>query len=482
MDQENNLPKEEKGFTFADFWYVIRKFWYLIVGITLVATAAGTIYSFAITKTTYKSTSTVIVAVETKAETGSETVVDYGNSLTVVNTVSSFVDDDFVLEPVAEQYNVGVGYLRGGVGTSVASSSFTITVTFTDEKPEDAKKYCNAIVDSLIDVCKTNTAVQKLNVTLSQTNQASEPVSYSTPNKKLYFAASFCVGLVLGVIAAFVVEVMANKFSSKSDVECHFPDLAVIGKFYENKALTRRNKKSHTRRAAKLVGNTVRELEPYNTLLSNIYYSNPENPYKAILITSTETENLKTTTIANLAYCAVTNGKKVVLIDFDVRKPTIHRTFRVEKEIGLIDYIGGTAKEEEIIKKSESGVDIITSGLNVINPAILTQSEKVASLIKSLKEKYDYVFVDTPPVSVCNDALALSRVVDGVVFNIALTQTKKAAAEESIRHLRQYGSNIIGINLTKYPLHAKNERYISEYYSEYYNTGNVDEEPKEEKK
>ena len=130
MDQENNLPKEEKGFTFADFWYVIRKFWYLIVGITLVATAAGTIYSFAITKTTYKSTSTVIVAVETRTEAGTETV-DYGNSLTVVNTVSGFVDDEFVLQPVADQYNVSVGYLRGGVGTSVASSSFTITVTFT---------------------------------------------------------------------------------------------------------------------------------------------------------------------------------------------------------------------------------------------------------------------------------------------------------------------------------------------------------------
>ena len=213
----------------------------------------------------------------------------------------------------------------------------------------------------------------------------------------------------------------------------------------------------------------MRELEPYNTLLSNIYYSNPEKPYKAVLITSNETQDLKTTTIANLAYCAVVNGKKVVLIDFDVRKPTVHRTFKVEKEIGLIDYIGGTAKEEDIIKHSESGVDVITPGLNVVNPAILTQSEKVASLIKSLKEKYDYIFVDTPPVSVCNDALVLSKVVDGVVFNIALTQTKKVAAKESIQALKQYGANIIGINLTKYPLHAKNENYYSHYYSEYYN-------------
>ena len=139
-------------------------------------------------------------------------------------------------------------------------------------------------------------------------------------------------------------------------------------------------------------------------------------------------------------------------------------------EKGLIDYIGGTCKEEEIIKHSESGVDIITPGLNVVNPAILTQSEKVAALIKELKGRYDYIFIDTPPVSVCNDALVLSKVADGVIFNIAMTQTKKVSAKECIQALKQYGANIIGINLTKYPLHAKNENYYSRYYNEYYNT------------
>ena len=466
MDQENMLPREEKGFTFADFWYVIRKFWLLIVAITAASTVIGAVYTFAFAKPNYKSTSSVIVAVETQSQGGTETV-DYANSLRVVNTVGDFVDDDLVLEPIAKQYNVEIGYLRSGVKTSVSSTSFMITVTFIDESREDAQKYCDAIVGSLIDVCKNNEAVQKLKVTLSQTNPASKAV-YNSPNKPLYLALSFAAGLVVGVIAAFVVEVVANKFSSKSDVEDNFPDLAVIGKFYENKNLDKRNKKSHRRRAAKLVGTSVRELEPYNTLLSNIYYSNPENPYKAVLITSNETEDLKTTTLANLAYCAVVNGKKVCLIDFDVRKPTLHRTFRVEMENGLIDYIGGTCKEEDIIKHTEVGVDMITPGLNVVNPAVLTQSEKVAALIKHLKEKYDYIFVDTPPVSVCNDSLVLSKVVDGVVLNIAMTQTKKVAAKESIQALRQYGANIIGINLTKYPHHAKNENYYSHYY-DYYN-------------
>lgn len=467
MDQENMLPREEKGFTFADFWYVIRKFWLLIVIITLGTTAVGAIFTFGIAKPDYKSTSNVIVAVEAQSQGGTETI-DYNNSLRVVNTIGDLVDDDVVLEPVAAEYNIEKSVLLKGLKVSVSSTSFMITVSFIDENKENAQKYCDAIVESLIEVSETNPAIQKLKVTLSKTNPASK-ATYNSPNKTLYMAISFAAGLVAGVVAAFVVEVIANKFSSKSDVEDNFPDIAVIGKFYENKELDQRNKKSHRRRAGKLVGNTVRELEPYNTLLSNIYYSNPEKPYKAVLITSNETQDLKTTTISNLAYCAVVNGKKVVLIDFDVRKPTVHRTFKVEKEIGLIDYIGGTAKEEEIIKHSESGVDVITPGLNVVNPAILTQSEKVASLIKSLKEKYDYIFVDTPPVSVCNDALVLSKVVDGVVFNIALTQTKKVAAKESIQALKQYGANIIGINLTKYPLHAKNENYYSHYYSEYYN-------------
>lgn len=472
MEQENFVTKEEKGFTFADFWYVIRKFWLLIVIITLGTTAIGAIFTFGFAKPDYKSTANVIVAVEAQSQGGTETI-DYNNSLRVVNTIGDLVDDDVVLEPVATQYNVEMGMLRSGLKTSVSSTSFMITVSFIDPDKELAQKYCDAIVESLIEVTKTNQAIQKLKVTLSKTNPASK-AAYNSPNKTLYMAVSFAAGLVAGVVTAFIVEVVANKFSSKSDVEDHFPDLAVIGKFYDDKTLEERNKKAHRRRASKLVGKTVRELEPYNTLLSNIYYSNPENPYKAVLVTSTESEDLKTKTIANLAWCAVTNGKKVVLIDFDVRKPTIHRTFRVEKEVGLIDFIGGTAKEEDIIKHSESGVDIITPGLNIVNPTVLVQSEKVASLIKDLKEKYDYVFVDTPPVSVCNDALALSKVVDGVVFNIALTMTKKAAAEESIKQLRQYGANIIGLNLTKYPLHAKNDHYYSYYYN-YYNKESEEE-------
>ncbi|MBO4737873.1 MAG: polysaccharide biosynthesis tyrosine autokinase, partial [Bacilli bacterium] len=449
MEQEISVTREEKGFTFADFWYVIRKFWLLILLVTVGATAIGAIFTFGIAKPDYRSTSNVIVAVEAQSQGGTETV-DYTNSLRVVNTIGDLVDDDVVLEPVANEYRVEVSTLRAGLKTSVSSTSFMITISYIDGNKEDAQKYCDAIVESLIEVSETNPAIQKLKVTLSKTNPASNAV-YNSPNKTLYMAISFAAGAVAGVVSAFIVEAVANKFSSKSDVEDNFPDLAVIGKFYENKNLDKRNKKSHRRRAAKLVGTSVRELEPYNTLLSNIYYSNPENPYKAVLITSNETEDLKTTTLANLAFCAVTNDKKVILIDFDVRKPTLHRTFKVEMENGLIDYIGGTCKEEDVIKHTEVGVDVITPGLNVVNPAVLTQSEKVAALIKHLKDKYDYIFVDTPPVSVCNDALVLSKVVDGVVFNIAMTQTKKVAARESVQALRQYGANIIGINLTKYP-------------------------------
>ena len=351
MEQEISVTREEKGFTFADFWYVIRKFWLLILLVTVGTTAIGAIFTFGIAKPDYRSTSNVIVAVEAQSQGGTETV-DYTNSLRVVNTIGDLVDDDVVLEPVANEYKVEVSTLRAGLKTSVSSTSFMITISYIDGNKEDAQKYCDAIVESLIEVSETNPAIQKLKVTLSKTNPASNAV-YNSPNKTLYMAISFAAGLVAGVVSAFIVEAVANKFSSKSDVEDNFPDLAVIGKFYENKNLDKRNKKSHRRRAAKLVGTSVRELEPYNTLLSNIYYSNPENPYKAVLITSNETEDLKTTTLANLAFCAVTNDKKVILIDFDVRKPTLHRTFKVEMENGLIDYIGGTCKEEDIIKHTE---------------------------------------------------------------------------------------------------------------------------------
>ncbi len=480
-----NNTEQESSISLLDIWYAIIKRWILVLIITLGVTAAGGSYAFFIAHPTYVSSSNVIVSVEAQSTGGTGETIDYTNSLRVVNTVGDLVKQDIVLLPVAEKYDVDVNSLRNGVSTKVSSTSFMITISVVDRDIELAQKYTDEIVESLIKVTKEDDAIKVLKVTLSQAGKASE-AKYNSPNKTLIVIGSFAGGLVVGCALAFILEIASNTFKTKKEIEDKFQKYNVIGKFYDDKEKAKRNKKDHRRHHSQLVKKGLREFEPYNTLLSNIYYSNPENPYKVVLITSAQASNLKSMTCANAAYCAATNGKKVVVIDFDVRKPTLHKTFHVSKEIGLIDYIAGTKTQEEIIKHSDSGVDVITGGTNIINPIALISSGKVEELIKELKEKYDYVFIDTPPITVCTDACILSKLADGVVFNISMNVTKKNLAVESIKSLESYDAKIIGINLTLYPTKSHGDYYYY-YNSEYYSsskeeTAEVEEKPATEEK
>lgn len=460
--------EKESSISLLDIWYAIIKRWILVLIVTLGAAAAGAVYAFVIANPTYKSSSNVIVSVETQSIGGTSTdTIDYTNSLRVVNTVGDLVKQDIVLLPVAEKYNVSVDSLKKEVSTTVSSTSFMITISVIDQDKELAQTYTDAIIESLIKVTKEDEAIKVLKVTLSQAGKASK-AQYNSPNKTLITAGSLAGGLVIGCLAAFIIEIASNTFKTKKEIEEKFPKYNVIGKFYDDKEKANRNKKDHRRHHSQLVKKGLREFEPYNTLLSNIYYSNPENPYKVVLVTSAQASNLKSMTAANSAYCAATNGKKVIVIDFDVRKPTLHKTFHVSKEIGLIDYIAGNKTKEEIIKHSDSGVDVITGGTNIINPIALVSSNKVGELIKELKETYDYVFIDTPPITVCTDACILAKLADGVVFNISMNVTKKNLASESLKQLEAYDAKIIGINLTLYPTKSHGDYYYyynSEYYS-----------------
>jgi capsular exopolysaccharide synthesis family protein len=202
--------------------------------------------------------------------------------------------------------------------------------------------------------------------------------------------------------------------------------------------------------------------EAYRTLRTNIQFSSFDKKVKTIVVTSSAMGEGKSTTCANLAVVMAENGYKTVLIDCDMRSSIIHEIFNVSNEKGLSDFLVGNIGLSEAVKKTEiPNLNIITSGTKPPNPSELVGSENMKNFIEDLKEMYDYLILDTPPVIIVTDAQLLSSYADGCVLVVASSQVEKAAVVKAKELLEKVNARILGVVLNK--MDVKHKGY-SGYY------------------
>jgi capsular exopolysaccharide synthesis family protein len=462
-----NIREKESEINILDILNVLWKNIILIAIITVCVTIVGFVYTFAVVDEKYESKATFVVAVNDKNSGTSSSTSDYDltNSLRLVQTVATLVTEDIVIDDVAAAHNLTSKELTNMVSVSYSSSSFLISVSVENTDKELSKELANELVQQLISVANNNDGFEFIKGTLTQTSYA-KTGEYSSPNKPLYILVSILGGIVLGIIVVVIKEFCSTKFKTVKEVENDL-DLKVIGYFPDDKSKGKKLlDKNAPRPVATLVEPSVRNYEPFNKLLTNIKYSNIDNPYRVIMLTSSHEGELKSTTTVNLAGCINYNNKKVVVIDLDIRRPVDHKVFKVSKDIGLLEYLEGTCKLEDIIKHTEAGVDVITSGKKVFNPLAVIEHPKLSELVKQLRDMYDYVLVDAPPVQVGSDACSISKFCDGVIFNVAMKDVNKKEAVAALQSLRNVQATIIGVNVTKAPAdkHSSNYYYNNSYY------------------
>ncbi|SHH46836.1 CpsD/CapB family tyrosine-protein kinase [Clostridium grantii] len=206
--------------------------------------------------------------------------------------------------------------------------------------------------------------------------------------------------------------------------------------------------------------------EAYRTLRTNIQYSSVDKEMKTILLTSAGPGEGKSSTTGNLAYTLATVDKKVVIVDCDMRKPSVHKKMRLSNTVGLSNYLAGEVKLEEALQLIDKNIFVITSGPIPPNPADMLGSNKMKALISKLEENFDYVLLDTPPVIAVTDAQVLAGNVDGVVLVVASKQADKDAVVRAKELLLKVGANIIGVVLNKVEM-RKGKGYGYQYYYYY---------------
>ena len=203
--------------------------------------------------------------------------------------------------------------------------------------------------------------------------------------------------------------------------------------------------------------------ESYRTLRTNIQYSSFDKEYRVIVVTSSEPGEGKSTTAGNLALCMAQGDKKVILIDCDLRKPSLHKKFKVSNLVGLSDVIIGKADLKSAAHRYNKDLVLLTSGKIPPNPSEMLSSKTMEKLLESLKDTFDYIILDTPPVQAVTDSQILSTKADGTILVVRAEKTKKESVENAVNLLKKVNSNIIGTVLNGIDV-SRNKYYY--YYGE----------------
>ena len=205
--------------------------------------------------------------------------------------------------------------------------------------------------------------------------------------------------------------------------------------------------------------------EAYRTIRTGIEFSNLDKDLKVICMTSSKQNEGKTTVLSNLGVSFAKIDKKVLLIDADLRNPSISKMFDTSNTQGLMDILLGKRNIQDCVKKTkQENLYILTGGTIPPNPAEVLSSKKMSEFIESIKDEYDYIFIDSPPVGVVSDASIISAYSDGVIFVVGANEVDSNLAKIAKERLDSVKANIVGVILNKFKIDTN-----SEYYNYYYN-------------
>ena len=200
--------------------------------------------------------------------------------------------------------------------------------------------------------------------------------------------------------------------------------------------------------------------EAFRILRTNISLKDFDSKLKVINVISTTAQESKSTTVLNLGYVFSQLGKKVLIMDLDLRLPSLHKKLRLKNKHGITDVIAKTIDFNEAVIHYTQKMDVILSGTKNPYASELIQSKSFASILDNLKQKYDMIFIDCPPVGLVTDGVITSTLCDGTIMCIASGKNDKRDLEKTRDLLKQFDVNILGIVMTRMPVAKK-------YYSKY---------------
>ena len=301
----------------------------------------------------------------------------------------------------------------------------------------------------------------------------------SSPNIFLNLAGGFFGGIIFGLGLVFAVALLDDKVKSVFDIEASLglPILGIIPKVKKLDSVS----KSH------IVTTTSNShvKENFRSMLSYLKINDHSKNSNVFLLTSTVPSEGKSFISSNLALSFAANGEKVLLIDGDLRLPNVAKSLQLENESGVLDHINGDSTIDPfIVKEVYPNFDVLPSGGKSKNPTAVLNDSKFESMLLKLRDNYDKIIIDTPPLAAVSDALNIVPLVDAVIYIIKYDSVKKSLANSCIRRLWESKTPVLGAVLNNvslglstyyYSQYAANKKYSAYYMQESY-LDNMDNE------
>lgn len=429
-----------------DYFRVLRRSWILIVLSLLLA--IGIAAAISIVQTPQFSASSKVFVSTQAGETPQDLV--QGNNFTQarVKTYASLVTTPIVLEPVIDKLDLDVSaaQLALHVGASSPLDTTLITISVTDTDPRRAANIANAASQSLSAVVREieSTGENPSPVKLTRVQNATVPTVAVSPNIPLNLALGVFIGLIIGVLAAVLREVLDTRIRNERDIET-LTDVPIIGGIaFDPRAVERPLIVHEDPRSPRA--------ESFRTLRTNLQFLDIERAAQAFVTTSAVEQEGKSTTSANLAISMADAGKRVLLVDADLRRPKVADYMGLEGAVGLTDVLIGKTKLTDVIQPWGSGsLSVLPAGTLPPNPSELLSSVAMQKLVDYVLDKFDAVIFDAPPLLPVTDAAILAKKVGGVILVVAAGRTHKNQLKGVLTSLRNAGTVASGIVITMLP-------------------------------
>lgn len=485
MDNENvirRIDDEEETIDLREIFFLLKRHIVVILLTTVLFALAGLAGTMLFITPQYQANATMIV--NTRQDVNANVTSDQINSAQkLVATYSIIIKSDTVLDQVIRNLGLTLSYdeLAEKVEVSAVDSTQVMRISVTDPNPESARRMCEEITRVAPDTIMETVEAGSVKV-ISEARAGSSPVS---PNKKKNTAIAGLLGMVLVVGILVLRQLFNNTLQTDEDIQRQL-GLTVLGviPLVNRPGEKKRNKKSksgQSRRLPPMVGKPdvpFNFTESYKSLRTNLNFIAVSSECKTIIVTSAITEEGKSGIAINLATSLAESGKRVILIDCDLRKPILHRYLRLntKRNQGLTGVLSGTTSlGEAIITSSEFGMHVLTSGAIPPNPAELLGSNKMRTLVQKLAEVYDYVIIDTPPVSVVTDAAVVGSYTDGALLVVRQGFANTETVQLAKRNLEATKVRIIGAVLNEFDAKTTGKSSAYAYSYDYAYSAGKDE-------
>ncbi|MFJ6653830.1 polysaccharide biosynthesis tyrosine autokinase [Microbacterium sp. NPDC091313] len=430
----------------SDYIRILRKNWLVIVATTLLGIAVAAGYSLTRTPM-YEASSRIFVSTSAG---GTVAELQQGGTFALqrVSTYVQLAKTPIVLNPVIADLNLDVtaDQLSAEVTASTPLNSFLIDISVQDADPVRAADLANAVAASLtsaVENIELRDDQQQSPVKLSRVKDALPEAKPVSPNVPLNLALGGLIGLALGIGIAVLRAVLDNKVRTARDIEA-ITERPLIGAIpFDPKAKERP---------------LILEADPHNTrsesfraLRTNLQFLEMDGGHSFVITSSLPSEGKSTTTL-NLALALADAGKRVALIDCDLRKPKVAEYLGTEGGAGLTDVLIGRARVADVMLPwGKRPLYVLPAGKVPPNPSELLGSKQMGQLLDALSKEFDVVLCDAPPLLPVTDAAILARSTSGAIVVVSAGRTTTNQLGGALDALETVGAKVAGMVLSMVP-------------------------------